>query len=222
MVEVTASRPAAEKQKQQDIVTVTLPPVQNRRSYLLAKRIFDVFFSLVGLLVLAIPMAVIALMVVIDSPGDPIFRQERLGLNGKPFLIYKFRTMRLDAEKDGPTWAEKEDKRCTRFGAFLRRTRLDELPQLWNILKGDMSFVGPRPERRYFYEQFETYIVGFSNRLVVLPGLTGYAQVNGGYELKPEEKIVYDMVYIEHRSVLLDLKCLLKTFCVIFSGKGAR
>lgn len=101
--------------------------------------------------------------------------------------------MRTDAEKDGPKWAERSDDRCTRFGALLRKTRLDELPQLWNILKGEMSFVGPRPERKYFYEQFEKYIVGFSNRLVVIPGLTGYAQVNGGYELAPEEKIVYDM-----------------------------
>ena len=105
---------------------------------------------------------------------------------------------------------------------FLRKTRIDELPQLWNILKGDMSFVGPRPERQYFYEQFEKYIVGFSNRLVVAPGLTGYAQVNGGYELKPEEKIVYDMEYIEKRSVLLDLWCIAQTFRVVFSGKGAR
>ena len=134
-------------------------------------------------------MAIIAWIVVIDSPGGAIFKQERLGLNGKPFLIYKFRTMCLDAEKNGPRWADKEDKRCTRFGAFLRKTRLDELPQLWNILKGDMSFVGPRPERKYFYEQFEKYIVGFSNRLVVLPGLTGYARVNGAMSWSRKKKL---------------------------------
>ncbi len=130
--------------------------------------------------------------------------------------------MNHDAEVNGPKWADKEDKRCTRFGAFLRKTRLDELPQFWNILKGDMSFVGPRPERQYFYEQFEKYIIGFSNRLVVTPGLTGYAQVNGGYELEPEEKIVYDMEYIEKRSVLMDIKCLVKTVSLIFTHEGAR
>ena len=112
------------------------------------------------------------LIVALDSPGPAIFRQERLGLNGKPFMIYKFRTMRLDAEANGPRWAAVCDTRCTRFGQFLRRTRLDELPQLWNILRGDMSLVGPRPERAYFYREFETYIPGFSNRMMVTPGLT--------------------------------------------------
>ena len=106
--------------------------------------------------------------------------------------------MRLNAEENGPQWANEQDSRCTHVGQFLRRTRLDELPQLYNILRGDMSFVGPRPERAYFYRKFETYIPGFSNRLMVVPGLTGYAQVNGGYSLKPEEKIVYDMEYIEN------------------------
>lgn len=207
---------------ERDTVYIALPRIQERWSYLLVKRLFDFFFALICLIVLAIPMAVIALIILIDSPGGAIFRQERLGKNGKPFVIYKFRTMNIDAEVNGPKWADKEDVRCTRFGASLRKTRLDELPQLWNILKGDMSFVGPRPERQYFYEQFEKYIVGFSNRLVVIPGLTGYAQVNGGYELEPEEKIIYDMEYIEHRSVFLDLKCIAKTISLIFTHKGAR
>ena len=222
MMEVTASYQIAEKEQERDTVYIALPQVRERWSYLIVKKLFDVTFALLGLLVLALPMAVIALVIVLDSPGGAIFRQERLGKNGKPFTIYKFRTMRLDAEADGPQWAEREDKRCTRFGAFLRKARLDELPQLWNILKGDMSFVGPRPERQYFYEQFEKYIVGFSNRLAVIPGLTGYAQVNGGYELEPEEKIVYDMHYIAHRSIALDLSCLLKTVRIVFSHKGAR
>ena len=112
--------------------------------------------------------------------------------------------------------------RCTRFGQFLRRTRLDELPQLWNILRGDMSLVGPRPERAYFYREFETYIPGFSNRMMVTLGLTGWAQVNGGYDLRPEEKIVYDMEYIERQSVLLDVQCLLKTAALVFTHRGAR
>lgn len=222
MMEVTASCQTIEQVKERSTIYISPPHIQRRWSYLVVKRFFDFFFASIGLIVLAIPMAIIALIIVLDSPGAPIFKQERLGLNGKPFVIYKFRTMHMDAEKNGPRWADREDKRCTQFGVFLRKTRIDELPQLWNILKGDMSFVGPRPERQYFYEQFEKYIVGFSNRLVVIPGLTGYAQVNGGYELKPEEKIVYDMEYIEKRSVLLDLWCIVQTFRVVFSGKGAR
>ena len=221
-MEVTASCQTIEQVKERSTIYISPPHIQRRWSYLVVKRFFDFFFASIGLIILAIPMAIIALIIVLDSPGAPIFKQERLGLNGKPFVIYKFRTMHMDAEKNGPRWADREDKRCTQFGVFLRKTRIDELPQLWNILKGDMSFVGPRPERQYFYEQFEKYIVGFSNRLVVVPGLTGYAQVNGGYELKPEEKIVYDMEYIEKRSVLLDLWCIVQTFRVVFSGKGAR
>ena len=222
MMEVTTSCQTIEQVKERSTIYISPPHIQRRWSYLVVKRFFDFFFASIGLIILAIPMAIIALIIVLDSPGAPIFKQERLGLNGKPFVIYKFRTMHMDAEKNGPRWADREDRRCTQFGMFLRKTRIDELPQLWNILKGDMSFVGPRPERQYFYEQFEKYIVGFSNRLVVVPGLTGYAQVNGGYELKPEEKIVYDMEYIEKRSVLLDLWCIVQTFRVVFSGKGAR
>ena len=207
---------------EQPVFHVAMPILRKKTLYKAVKRIFDIGLSFLSLIVLLIPMLIIALIIVIDSPGAAIFKQERLGLNGKPFTIYKFRSMHTDAEKDGPKWAALEDDRCTRFGAFLRKTRLDELPQLWNILKGDMSFVGPRPERACFYEKFEKYIVGFSNRMAVVPGLTGHAQVNGGYELKPEEKILYDMEYIENRSVKMDLVCILKTFEVVFSGNGAR
>lgn len=206
----------------QPVFHVAAPILREKTLYKALKRIFDIVFSFLSLIVLLLPMLIIALIIVMDSPGAAIFKQERLGLNGKPFAIYKFRSMYTDAERDGPRWADLEDERCTRFGAFLRKTRLDELPQFWNILKGDMSFVGPRPERACFYDQFEKYIVGFSNRLVVIPGLTGHAQVNGGYELKPEEKIIYDMEYIENRSVKMDLVCILKTFAVVFSGNGAR
>ena len=218
----TATGCLAEKSSADVIIQVAKPVLRQKKLYLITKRVFDIVCSFLGLLILAIPMVIIALIITIDSPGAPIFKQERLGKGGNPFVIYKFRTMNHDAEVNGPKWADKEDKRCTRFGAFLRKTRLDELPQLWNILVGDMSFVGPRPERQYFYEQFEKYIVGFSNRLVVTPGLTGYAQVNGGYELEPEEKIVYDMEYIENRSVLMDIKCLAKTVSLIFTHEGAR
>ena len=209
-------------QDQETIYVDELPPQEPRPVYGFFKRLFDIVFSFLALVVLLIPMAVIALMIVLDSPGNPIYAQTRLGLKQKPFQIYKFRSMHQDAEEDGLRWAEDQDDRVTKVGAFLRKTRLDELPQLWNILIGDMSFVGPRPERPEFYEIFDTYIVGFRQRMLVKPGLTGLAQVNGGYELKPEKKIVYDLDYIQNRSCWLDIKCILKTFCVIFSGGGAR
>lgn len=212
----------AEERSADVIIQVAKPVLRQKKLYLITKRVFDIVCSFLGLLILAIPMMIIALIITIDSPGAPIFKQERLGINGKPFMIYKFRSMRLDAEENGPQWADEQDPRCTHFGQILRRTRLDELPQLYNILRGDMSFVGPRPERAYFYREFEKYIPGFSNRLLVTPGLTGYAQVNGGYSLKPEEKIIYDMEYIERQSIILDIKCLLKTVHIVFSHEGAR
>lgn len=222
MVEVAASYQITERTKERDTVYIALPRIQERWTYLLVKRLFDSFSALIGLIVLAIPMAIIALLIVLDSPGGAIFKQERLGKDGQPFTILKFRSMRLDAEENGPQWADKDDPRCTHFGRVLRKSRLDELPQLWNILKGDMSFVGPRPERKCFYDQFETYIHGFHNRLVVKPGLTGWAQVNGGYDLKPEEKIVFDMEYIQKQSLGLDLKCIFHTVHLIFTHEGAR
>lgn len=204
------------------IFSVAAPVIRKQKVYRCVKRGFDIFFSVVLGIVLMVPMLIIAILIRWDSPGTIIFKQERLGKNGKQFVIWKFRSMRMDAEEKGPQWAKKEDDRCTRIGRVLRNTRLDELPQLWNILKGDMSFVGPRPERACFYEEFETYIHGFKNRLAVKPGLTGYAQVNGGYDLKPEEKILYDMEYINNQSVLFDLYCIAKTAVLIFTHEGAR
>ena len=192
------------------------------RGYLFVKRLFDVVASLMAGIVLCIPMALIVLIIRLDSGGPAIFKQERLGKDGKPFTMYKFRSMCQDAEVNGPVWADKDDSRCTRVGRFLRKSRLDELPQLWNILRGDMSIVGPRPERACFYDEFETYIPGFRDRLQVRPGLTGLAQINGGYDLGPEEKIVYDMEYIRNRSWWLDLKCILKTVHLVFTQEGAR
>jgi lipopolysaccharide/colanic/teichoic acid biosynthesis glycosyltransferase len=201
-----------------------IEPVMPARKpvYTFLKRSFDICASLAAGMVLLLPLAVIAILVRLDSPGPSLFKQERLGKDGKAFYMYKFRSMRLDAEKDGPKWAEQDDDRCTRLGKFLRKCRLDELPQLWNIFVGDMSIVGPRPERAYFYDQFETYIHGFRHRLAVQPGLTGLAQVNGGYDLEPEEKIVLDMQYIKERSVLMDLKIIVKTVTLVFSHEGAR
>jgi len=130
--------------------------------------------------------------------------------------------MYIDAEKNGLQWAEVNDPRVTRVGRFLRNTHLDELPQLFNILAGQMSFIGPRPERAEFYEVFEQYIGGFSQRLLVKPGLTGLAQVNGGYNIGPEEKIVYDIEYIKKRSLKLDIQILFKTIIVVFKRQDVR
>lgn len=209
-------------QNQEIIYVDELPPMEPRLVYVFFKRLFDNVFSFLALVVLLIPMVAIALVIVLDSPGNPIYTQTRLGLNQKPFRIYKFRSMYSDAEENGLRWAEDQDYRVTKVGAFLRKTRLDELPQLWNILIGDMSLVGPRPERPEFYELFDTYIVGFRQRMLVKPGLTGLAQVSGGYELKPEEKIVYDLQYIKTQSLGLDLRCIVRTFSVVFWRQGAR
>lgn len=204
---------------QYDIPPVELKP---RPIYLAVKRGFDFFVALTVGIALLLPMLIIALIIKLDSPGPALFKQERLGKNGKAFTILKFRSMRIDAEENGPQWADKDDSRCTKVGSFLRKTRLDELPQFWNILKGDMSWVGPRPERACFYDEFETYIHGFRNRLAVRPGLTGWAQINGGYDLIPEEKIVFDMEYIEKRSVMMDLRCIFRTVKLVFTHEGAR
>lgn len=186
------------------------------------KRAADIVVSLLVAILGFLPMLVIALLIKLDSKGPVIFKQERLGKDGKLFTMYKFRSMCQCAEPNGPQWAEKDDDRCTRVGCFLRKTRLDELPQFWNILKGDMSLVGPRPERPYFYNEFEKYIHGFRHRLAVRPGLTGWAQVSGGYDLLPEEKIVYDMEYIAKMSVRMDLRCMVRTVRLIFTHEGAR
>ena len=191
-------------------------------AFVICKRLFDIFFAAVGLVLLLLPMAIIALLIHWESPGPAIYKQERLGYRRAPFMLYKFRSMRLDAEENGPQWAEKDDKRATKLGSILRKTRLDELPQLWNILVGEMSFVGPRPEREHFYNIFETYIPNFGERMLVQPGLTGWAQVNGGYDLGPEEKIVYDLEYIQKRSFRMDLMCLVKTVKLVFTHEGAR
>lgn len=191
--------------------------------YKIIKRFFDIVVSLCALIVLAIPMIVIALIVRLTSEGPAIYKQERLGKNSKPFQILKFRTMIKDSEVDGAQWSTgDDDPRITPIGRILRKFRLDELPQFWNILNGSMSFVGPRPERECFYEEFEKYIHGFRHRLCVTPGLTGLAQINGGYDLKPEEKIVYDMEYINNRSIINDIKIMFKTVAVIFTHDGAK
>lgn len=198
--------------------------VKKHPGYLAVKRVFDVVASAIALILLAIPMAIVAIRIKLDSPGPVFYVQERLGKGGKPFKLVKFRTMRIDAEAEGAQWAMNDDPRVTPFGRKLRSSRFDETPQFWGVIKGDLSLVGPRPERGVFYREFNKYIHGFEQRLMVRPGITGLAQVNGGYDLLPEKKIVYDLEYIKSASIPVDLKILFKTVGVVLGGasKGAR
>jgi exopolysaccharide biosynthesis polyprenyl glycosylphosphotransferase len=186
------------------------------------KRSFEFLFSLL-LLVSTLPvLLIIAIAIKLESPGSIFYKQERVGKNGKLFNVWKLRSMRNDAEKNGPQWAAKNDARVTQVGNFIRKTRIDELPQLFNILSGQMSLIGPRPERPMFTEQFDKEIPGFKNRLLVKPGLTGWAQVNGGYEMTPAEKLELDMFYIQKQSFFLDTRIFFRTIMVVFTGDGAR
>ncbi|WP_343347852.1 sugar transferase [Terrisporobacter petrolearius] len=185
-------------------------------------RILDIIISIIGL-VISIPMIIVFGFLIKKEDGGPIFyKQDRLGKDGKIIFIYKLRSMRINSETNGAIWAEKNDPRITKVGKFIRKTRIDEIPQFLNILKGEMSVIGPRPERPTLTMEFNDEIPGFINRLVVKPGLTGYAQVHGGYEISPEDKIKEDLYYIKNRSVFLDLSILFKTVKVIFTGEGAR
>ena len=200
-----------------------LGEIDPRKGYAFFKRLFDIVASLIFLILALLPMAVIAVLIKCTSRGSVFYHQERLGLNGAKIDVIKFRTMCEDAEKDGAQWSSgDDDDRITPLGRMLRKSRLDELPQLWCILKGEMSLVGPRPEREVFYDEFEKYIHGFRERLKVKPGLTGLAQVRGGYELRPEEKIIYDVEYIKTRSLWLDIKIMFSTVGVVFNGEGAK
>lgn len=195
---------------------------KNAEQYLFLKRAHDIFLATVGLII-ALPIVLLfSILIVIETPGSPFYVQERMGKNGKRFMMMKLRSMRMDAEKDGAKWAEVNDPRITKVGAFIRKTRIDELPQLVSVLKGDMSIVGPRPERPFFTAKFNKEIKGFENRLLVKPGLTGLAQVSGGYDISPREKLQYDLAYIQNLTFSLEVKIILKTFKVILTGAGAR
>ena len=205
-----------------DIVELIEPKVGGGRAYRFIKRAFDVVSCGCALIVLAIPMAIIAAKIKRESPGPVIYSQRRVGKNGKIFNVYKFRSMYADAEASGARWAVGDDPRVTPFGKFMREKRIDEIPQFWNIVKGDMSLIGPRPERPAFCQAFEKKIHGWNYRTLVRPGLSGMAQVTGGYDLLPKEKVVLDLEYIEHRSIVMDAKIILRTLGVVSSGKGAR
>jgi len=191
----------------------------------LVKRLFDVTVSL-ALLLVTLPFTLLtAVLVKLESPGPVLYRQERVGLHGKPFMVLKIRSMRQDAETGGAQWAQVRDPRVTRVGAFIRKTRIDELPQLINVLRGDMSFVGPRPERPVFVEQLSESIPFYRERHCVKPGITGWAQINYPYGASLEDgrqKLSYDLYYVKNHSLFLDFIILLSTVRVILLQQGSR
>jgi len=192
----------------------------------LFKRLIDLFISVFSLVILFPLIMMIAVLIKLESRGPIFFKQERVGENGRVFVLYKFRSMQDDAEKEtGPVWAEDMDDRMTRIGSFVRKTRIDEIPQLFNVLKGDMSIVGPRPERPFFVEQLAKKIPFYVKRHSVKPGVTGWAQVRYSYGASLEdakEKLQYDLFYIKHMSFWLDMGVIADTFKVVLMGKGAR
>lgn len=197
-----------------------------RKNYENLKRSLDLFGALFLLILFAPVMLLVAGLVLITSRGPVVFSQERLTKGGVVFTMYKFRSMRLDAElKTGAVWAQSKDPRITPIGKFLRISRLDELPQLFNVIRGDMSLIGPRPERPEIAKELAKQLPGFERRLEVKAGLTGMAQVAAGYASCVEtyrKKLEYDLYYVEHFGPMLDIKIALKTVIVMLTGSGAR
>ncbi|MEP7303899.1 MAG: undecaprenyl-phosphate glucose phosphotransferase [Acidobacteriota bacterium] len=221
LLQVIALRARLEDLDGIPVINVNDVPLQGFNS--IVKRTIDVALSFAALLVLALPLGIIALLVRLTSRGPVLYRQDRMGLDGKSFSILKFRSMHDNAEREtGPVWAQRNDPRVTGLGSFLRKANLDELPQLWNVLRGDMSIVGPRPERPHFVEQFKHRIPQYMLRHKVKAGLTGWAQVNGWRGNTPlEKRIEYDLYYIENWSVRLDLKIMWLTIIKGFFHKHA-
>jgi len=217
----TSSQPMLVRSKElQELFVLNLLPWQAT-----IKRIMDIAIALF-LLVLTSPLLLItAIAIKLDSKGSIFYKQQRVGLYSRTFTIYKFRSMRLDAEKDGPQWARKNDNRITRVGKIIRKFRIDEIPQLLCVLKGDMSMVGPRPERPIFIEKLRKTIPFYTSRLKMKPGLTGWAQVRHHYDNDIEDvkiKLGYDIYYLSNASILLDIQILIRTIYVVLAGKGAQ
>jgi len=192
----------------------------------IVKRSADLILSFV-MLILCLPVIIVtAVLIKIDSRGPVFFSQERVGEKGRGYRVHKFRSMVADAEKlSGPVWAQTDDARVTRVGRFIRQWRIDELPQLWNVLKGEMSFVGPRPEREFFVKKLEEILPFYTIRFTVKPGITGWAQVSYGYGASVDdalEKLNYDLFYIKNMTTLMDLMIVLQTIKIVIFGKGAR
>ena len=164
-------------------------------------------------------------LIKLDSPGPVFYRQERVGRSGRPFILAKFRSMRVDAEKEGPVWAVKGDDRATRVGRIIRKIRIDEIPQFWNILRGEMNFVGPRPERPHFVAQLAEEIPYYEQRHLIAPGLTGWAQIKYPYGASIEDarqKLQYDLFYVKNQSLILDAIVLFETIKIVIFGRGAQ
>lgn len=200
-------------------------PLLNTAPWLPGKRVVDWVLAAITMPIWLILGTLVGIVVRVSSPGPVIFRQRRIGRGGRPFVMYKFRTMRVDAEDSGPRFAAEDDARLIRGGSFLRKSRLDEIPQLWNVLRGEMSLVGPRAEQVPFVRQFRKRIPFYDLRHLVRPGITGWAQVNYGYAddaADTIEKLSYDLYYIQHMSPVLDLQILWKSIWTVLSGTGAR
>jgi exopolysaccharide biosynthesis polyprenyl glycosylphosphotransferase len=193
--------------------------------YVAVRRGLDLLLAALGL-ALAAPLGLlVAVAVKLESRGPVLYRQERVGRNGRLFTLAKFRSMRVDAEAgSGPVWADADDPRITRVGRWLRKLRIDEIPQLWSVIRNDMSLVGPRPERPYFVAELERQIPGYGQRHVVKPGITGWAQINYSYGNSTDDafiKLQYDLYYVKHRSLALDIAILLRTVKVVVLQQGA-
>jgi exopolysaccharide biosynthesis polyprenyl glycosylphosphotransferase len=189
----------------------------------LVNRVLDVTIAAVALLLLAVPLLALAALIRLTSRGPALYCQQRVGMNGKPFMMVKFRTMRLDAEHEsGPVWATRDDPRRTALGVVLRRLSIDELPQLFNVLRGDMSIVGPRPERPYFVQEFCHKLSHYNDRHRVKPGITGWAQINGWRgDSSLEKRLEFDLYYVEHWSVAFNLRIMLLTPLRVLFARNA-
>lgn len=187
------------------------------------KRLIDIFVSLSVLIICAPLFIILAIAVKLTSKGPVFYSHERIGLHGQPFNIYKYRSMHVNAESSGPMLSSKNDKRITPLGSFMRKVRLDEMPQFYNVLKGDMSLVGPRPERQYFIDQIVQKAPHYYHLHKVRPGITSWGQIKFGYAENVDqmvERLKYDLIYIENMSLLVDFKILIYTILIVLQGRG--